>query len=180
MKVMFTAVCMTLSKHTQSMATSEPSSTAMATTPQYGRKLLQAASPAPGASTPVVTVVFAVLLPQASQNSLLVLQSNSPVVRKQFAGWFVTQMQARGALVFQLCRLDCHADTCYFKPCQAGKSFLHASLMPCQYVFCYSCPTARQTSSFRHVLALYPSIPVGICRLQCGRQCPVGDCCPRE
>ena len=88
-------------------ATSEPSSTAQSTTQQYGRKLLQASSNSSsnGTSIPAESVVFAVTLPSATQNSLLVLQSASPTVRQQFAGWFVTQMQARGkaaALVVSL------------------------------------------------------------------------------
>lgn len=58
-----------------------------------GRRLQQASS---SSSSPSVDVVFAVSLPEASQNSLLVTQSTNPTVRSQFAGWFVSQMQARG------------------------------------------------------------------------------------
>lgn len=79
---------------------SEPASTAKATVPQYGRRLMQAAAaPPPSTVVPTENVVFAVTLPSASQNSLLVLQQSSPTVRQQFAGWFVTQMQARRALL---------------------------------------------------------------------------------
>ena len=67
----------------------ETPSTAKSTPSQYGRRLLQNTQPAEN-------VVFAVTLPTASQNSLLVLQSSSTTVRQQFAGWFVTQMAARG------------------------------------------------------------------------------------
>ena len=42
-------------------------------------------------------VVFAVTLPQASQNSLVVTQPNSAAVHQQVAGWFTTQMASRGA-----------------------------------------------------------------------------------
>ena len=42
-------------------------------------------------------VVFAVTLPQASQNSLVVTQPNSDAVKSQVAGWFTTQMASRGA-----------------------------------------------------------------------------------
>ena len=41
-------------------------------------------------------VTFAVALPAASRNSLLVVQSASPVVRAQFAGWFVYAMGGQG------------------------------------------------------------------------------------
>ena len=69
----------------------ETPSTAKSTPSQYGgRRLLQDSQPAEN-------VVFAVTLPTASQNSLLVLQTSSATVRQQFAGWFVTQMAARGA-----------------------------------------------------------------------------------
>ena len=77
-----------ISFNTLSNAT-ETASTAKSTPSQYGRKLLQSAAAAEN-------VVFAVTLPTASQNSLLVLQSSSDTVRQQFSGWFVTQMQARG------------------------------------------------------------------------------------
>ena len=40
--------------------------------------------------------MFSVSLPTASQNSLLVVQSTSPVVRAQFAGWFVYAMSGEG------------------------------------------------------------------------------------
>ena len=55
---------------------------------------VQVAAPAPAntTSTPGVDVVFGVTLPQASENSLLVLQSNSSQVRAQFAGLFVYAM----------------------------------------------------------------------------------------
>ena len=83
-------------------ATYEPASTAKGSTQQYGRKLLQvsvlpmAPAASGNASIPATNVTFAVTLPSASQNSLLVLQSSSPTVRQQFGGWFVTQMAARG------------------------------------------------------------------------------------
>ena len=41
-------------------------------------------------------VMFSVSLPTASQNSLLVVQSSSPAVRAQFAGWFVYAMSGQG------------------------------------------------------------------------------------
>lgn len=91
---------------TSMTATSEPASTAKATTQQYGRRLLQASAPSSNGSIPAENVVFAVTLPSASQNSLLVLQSSSGTVRQQFAGWFVTQMQARGKL------MRCSRDRC--------------------------------------------------------------------
>lgn len=74
-------------------ATSQPASTALGTTQQYGRKLLQSTASFP---MPAENVTFAVTLPTASQNSLLVLQSNSDKVTQQFSGWFVTQMASRG------------------------------------------------------------------------------------
>ena len=43
-------------------------------------------------------VFFAVTLPQASQDSLVVTQPSSDAVHRQIAGWFTTQMQSRGAL----------------------------------------------------------------------------------
>lgn len=49
------------------------------------------------AAEDVVDVVFAISLPEASKNSLLVVQSNNPAVTDQFAGWFGIQMAARGA-----------------------------------------------------------------------------------
>ncbi len=79
-----------ISFNTLSNATTEPPSTAKSTPSQYGgRRLLQTSQSAEN-------VVFSVTLPTASQNSLLVLQSSSDTVRQQFAGWFVTQMAARG------------------------------------------------------------------------------------
>ena len=54
-------------------------------------RLLQASGAAPA-----VDVTFAVALPAASRNSLLVVQSASPVVRAQFAGWFVYAMGGQG------------------------------------------------------------------------------------
>lgn len=93
-------------------ATSEPSSTAKASVPQYGRKLLQSVTNATTSNStgngtiPAEQATFAVTLPSATQNSLLVLQSASPTVRQQFAGWFVTQMQARGtSAILPLCPL---------------------------------------------------------------------------
>ncbi|KAK9823492.1 hypothetical protein WJX72_003130 [[Myrmecia] bisecta] len=59
------------------------------------RHLLQS----PGSSVPAQDIVFGVTLPQASKSSLLVLQSNSTEVRKQFASWFVSQMAARDLAV---------------------------------------------------------------------------------
>ena len=47
-------------------------------------------------AAPAVDVTFAVALPAASKNSLLVVQSASPVVRAQFAGWFVYAMSGQG------------------------------------------------------------------------------------
>lgn len=86
-----------LTSFSSTTATSQPSSTAKATTQQYGRKLLQSSGNSTSNSTiPAENVVFAVTLPSAAQNSLLVLQNSSPTVRQQFAGWFVTQMQSRG------------------------------------------------------------------------------------
>ena len=81
-------------------ATSLPPSTAVSTPSQYGRRMLLQAS------QPAENVVFAVTLPSASQNSLLVLQSSSDTVRQQFAGWFVTQMAARGKQLWDPVILD--------------------------------------------------------------------------
>ena len=47
-------------------------------------------------AAPAVDVTFAVALPAASRNSLLVVQSASPVVRAQFSGWFVYAMGGQG------------------------------------------------------------------------------------
>ena len=41
-------------------------------------------------------VTFAVTLPGASANSLVVTQPNSQSVHEQVAGWFTTQMASRG------------------------------------------------------------------------------------
>ena len=43
-----------------------------------------------------VDVTYSVVLPQASQNSLLVIQSQNPQVGKQFSNWFTGQLEAEG------------------------------------------------------------------------------------
>ena len=77
-------------------------------------------------------MVFSVNLPTASQNSLLIVQSTSPVVRAQFAGWFVYTMSGEGyninaeivniTTVVRGRTLPMHA-AC--RPCHAG--LLHAA-----------------------------------------------------
>ena len=53
------------------------------------------------AGQPTVDVLYGVTLPEASKNSLLLMQSKDPAVAGQFAGWYSLQMQAHGgALIF--------------------------------------------------------------------------------
>ena len=73
-------------------------------------------------------VTFAVTLPGASANSLVVTQPNSQSVHQQVAGWFTTQMASRGApRPRAVCwdsrpnggRCDCSAGSC---SCCTGSS----------------------------------------------------------
>ena len=43
-----------------------------------------------------VDITYSVVLPQASSNSLLVIQSQNAQVAKQFSNWFTGQLEAEG------------------------------------------------------------------------------------